>query len=138
VCANRFSHVKLAAFGPDPPLAKPCVSASSLRADPDCRALRLLLLTLFAEEPPRSDLSPLRGSSPSLSVSAVGVFDADTQLASLALRLGHLPDPLAGPLGRRATCGGRGGLSANISSASIPSANILLRCDPREATEARL
>jgi hypothetical protein len=58
------------------------------------------LLTSFAEEPPRSDLSPLRGSSPSLSVSAVGVEDADTQLASLALRLGHLPDPLAGPLGR--------------------------------------
>jgi hypothetical protein len=35
------------------------------------------------------------------------------------LRLGHLPDPLAEPLGRRATCGGLGGLSANISSASI-------------------
>jgi hypothetical protein len=34
--------------------------------------------------------------------------------ARQAVRVGHLPDPLAEPLGRRATCGGLGGLSANI------------------------
>lgn len=96
-------------FGPSPPLAKPCVSAPSLRADPDCRALRLLsrLRALcFAKTRSRHArcFRPCGTKAPSLTVSAVGVFAADTQLASLALRHGASPGPSA-PC-RWAACGG--------------------------------
>jgi len=72
-------------FVPDPPLAKPCVSVPSLRADPDCLALRLLrqLSLPFRLREGAATLGAFvpSGPKPSLTGSAVGVFAADTLAA---------------------------------------------------------
>jgi hypothetical protein len=129
-------------FGPDPPLAKPCVSASSLRADPDCRALRLLLLTVFAfaGAKPRSrharSFAPLGRKSPirpTLRVRLIGP-------ASVASR--RVANGLGSRRRRRRHAGGPA-ISRTLWRAAFgeylrrvsDAANIPLLCLPTEETE---